>query len=210
MDTDALRAELGLSASEYERRVSPVKKSKMKLDDDNPNSLAYRRKEKWAMKEAKKENPLNQMSVEEKARRTGVGLGIQEPFWNRDSNGVISYVKRKQRCPVWTGPEKKPTMVAQEKPKNFMADISKKTKGARGKRKNELMGAALEVHDKHYKFTDSEAYIAHYQSLKPDDAETSKFRTALMVFETSWQKTGGGSPIVGPRPLLGRKPIGNL
>ena len=83
MDTEALKAELGLSASEYEKRVSPVKKSKMRLDDDDPNSLVYRRKEKWAAKSAKKENPLKQMSVEEKARLTGVGLGLQEPFWNR-------------------------------------------------------------------------------------------------------------------------------
>ena len=51
------------------------------------------------------------------------------------------------------------TMAAGEKTKNFNADGSKKTKGARGFRKGEHWGEALEFHDRQYKVTRSNDYI---------------------------------------------------
>lgn len=126
-------------------------------------------------------------SREERIRALGVVISHKEPFWQHEEKGLISFVKRKERCPVWV--DKSHTRTAHvEKPRNFVADISTKAKGARGLRKDKEWGAQLEYHERQYKITNPEDYIQYYYAKRREDKLPSL--CALDLYDASWRGKG--------------------
>ena len=63
-------------------------------------------------------------------------------------------------------------------------------KGARGFRKGEHWGSALEYHDQHYKITKNDDYIKFYHSMPKAQLTTSSRHAQLRIFESSWRGLG--------------------
>jgi len=137
MSLEDMKAELGLSESEYNRQ----------LQDDRMHggpkggpdgTLEQRRKDHGKMKydAAHPHYSFAGMSADDRASKLGLAVAHHEPFWKHggekegeeDDKGVIHFVKRPGRCPQFNPEVKESSMAAGEKTKNHGADVSKKTK----------------------------------------------------------------------------------
>lgn len=203
MSTDDIQAELGLSAKNYERMIVGASSKGGRLPPDHPDSLESRRKRKAEERAQASVHAhsahaaMEGMDEEERARQMGLAMSFEEPYWKHESKGVIRFVDRPSRCPTFVPREAESTLHALDDGKmvQINADISKKTKGARGRRKNEHWGAALEFHDVQYKTTDGRKYVEHYRSLPKTESTSSRWKADLARFESQWRGKGR-SPLV--------------
>lgn len=195
MGTTEVLLETEITAQGYKNKVCAPKEDWKKRREEQQ---AARIKERKAAIAAQKNfNPLDTMTEEEKARALGLGVEMETPFWKFDSHrrpGVIVFNKRQGRCPAFVPPPKESSfssLMTNEKTKNFNADMSKKTKGARGKRKAQLK-AELEYHEQQWKRTDSSKYVQHYYEMDRTELSLGKSRGSMDLFEADWRGRGLG------------------
>jgi|MDSY01.1.fsa_nt_gb hypothetical protein len=195
MGTTEVLLETELTTKGYANKiVAPKEDWKKRREEQQAERIKAKKAEREALKN---KSALEGMTDEEKARELGLGVEMETPFWKFDSHkrpGVIVFNKRKGRCPAFV-PEKKESafssLMTNEKTKNFNADMSAKTKGARGKQKAQF-ASELEYHEQQWKRTHSSKYVRHYYELDRTDLKFGKSRGSLDIFEAGWRGRGIG------------------
>ena len=195
MDVREVLAETEITTEGYKNKiVAPKEDWKRRREEQQAEKIREKKAEREALKN---KSDLEGLTDEEKARQLGLVVEMETPFWRHDSHrrpGVIVFNERKGRCPAFV-PEKKESsfssLMTNEKTKNFNADISTKTKGARGKQKAQF-AAELEYHEQQWKRTDSSKYVRLYHGMDRTELAYGKSRGSLDIFEAGWRGRGIG------------------